>query len=138
MASLKLLFYGLVLGLLSSFYPRLPAYLPSSVASFLPFLNTLDHSSSWTTSFRRHQDGTAPAPGFAPGKAAEWEADIEQQLRFGDKNGGREMEKEYKRQLREIESRAEKAGTENALNDVLPFYFLEEGAFLRAFSLKQR
>ncbi|GAA5918692.1 hypothetical protein JCM6882_006218 [Rhodosporidiobolus microsporus] len=127
---LRLLLYGLVLGLLSAFYPRLPAYLPSSIANLLPFLpsHSLDTPSGkrWTGSHLRYQNGVPIAANHDHSKQAQWEEDIEQQLRFGDKNGGREMEKEFKRQLREVERRAEHAGDENRVRDVLPVYYLEQ------------
>ncbi|GAA5858982.1 hypothetical protein JCM8547_007190 [Rhodosporidiobolus lusitaniae] len=134
MPSVKLLAYGLIIGLLSSFYPHLPRYLPSSIASKLPFLppNSL-HSEAgkrWANPFHRYQARAPLHPGHEHSREADWEADIEQQLRFGSKQGGREMEKEYKRQLREVESRAEKAGHENLVKDVLPVYFFEQDADL--------
>ncbi|BGP18741.1 hypothetical protein JCM10213_009220 [Rhodosporidiobolus nylandii] len=132
MGNVKLLLYGLVLGLISAFYPRLPAYLPSSVADKLPFLPAHSLNSPagkrWTGVLQRYQADTPIAPDFVHSKEAESEAEIERQLRFGDKNGGREMEKEYKRQLREVEMRAEHAGGENAVKDVLPVYFVETGS----------
>ncbi|GAA6041327.1 hypothetical protein JCM8097_007663 [Rhodosporidiobolus ruineniae] len=128
--NLKLLFYGLLLGLLSAFYPRLPAYLPSSLADRLPFLpaHSLNTPSGkrWTGPFARFQATIPMAKGHEHSREAEWEAEIEQQLRFGDKNGGKEMEKEYKRLLREVERRAEHAGPENQVRDVLPVYFIEQ------------
>ncbi|GAA5824037.1 hypothetical protein JCM11251_003389 [Rhodosporidiobolus azoricus] len=128
---LRLLLYGLVLGLLSAFYPRLPAYLPSSVANRLPFLpaHSLDTPSGkrWTGSHLRYQNGVPIAANHdGISQEARWEEEIEQQLRFGDKNGGREMEKEYKRQLREVERRAEQAGAENSVREALPVYYLEQ------------
>ncbi|GAA5980068.1 hypothetical protein JCM11641_008278 [Rhodosporidiobolus odoratus] len=130
--NLRLLLYGLVLGLLSTVYPLLPAYLPRSVTDRLPFLppHSLNSPSGqrWTGTWHRYQSQVPIAPGHQHSREADWEAEIEQQLRFGDKNGGREIEKEMKRQLREVEKRAEHAGAENGLKDVLPVYFLEQGS----------
>ncbi|GAA6013713.1 hypothetical protein JCM10207_004829 [Rhodosporidiobolus poonsookiae] len=129
---LRLALWGLLIGLLAAFYPQLPSYLPSSVSSKLPFLPThgLDTPSGkrWTGSLHRYQAGVPIAPDFEHSKEAEWEAEIEKQLRFGSKQGGREMEKEFKRQMREVEMRAEHAGDENRIRDALPVYFVEQGS----------
>ena len=130
--NVRLLLWGLVLGLLSAFYPRLPAYLPASVSSRLPFLpshalTATDVGKRWAGPFHRYQSGIDPHPGHEHSVEADWEAEIEMQLRFGSKEGGREIEKEYRRQLREVERRAEHAGAENGVGVHLPVYFVEQG-----------
>lgn len=131
--NVRLLLWGLVLGLLSAFYPRLSSVLPTSVASRLPFLpshalHTTDVGKRWAGPFARYQAGIDPHPGHEHSVEADWEAEIEMQLRFGSKGSGRELEKEYRRQLREVERRAEHAGVENGVREALPVYFVEQGA----------
>ncbi|GAA6053292.1 hypothetical protein JCM3770_006669 [Rhodotorula araucariae] len=130
--NVRLLLWGLVLGLLSAFYPRLPAYLPASVSARLPFLpahalTATEVGKRWAGPFHRYQHGIDPHPGHEHSVEADWEAEIEMQLRFGSKEGGRELEKEYRRQLREVERRAEHAGAENGVGAHLPVYFVEQG-----------
>ncbi|GAA5930609.1 hypothetical protein JCM3775_003822 [Rhodotorula graminis] len=132
--NVRLLLWGLVLGVLAAFLPRLdlPSILPASVSSRLPFLpshalHTTEVGKRWAGPFARYQAGIEPHPGHEHSVEADWEAEIEMQLRFGSKESGRELEKEYKRQLREVERRAEHAGVENGLRETLPVYFVEQG-----------
>ncbi|GAA6006668.1 uncharacterized protein JCM10292_006024 [Rhodotorula paludigena] len=141
--NLRLLLWGLVLGLLSAFYPRLSTYLPASVSSRLPFLplSSADLASPvgkrWAGTFHRYQQSVPLSQGYEHSRDAEWEALVEQQLRFGSKEGGRELEKEYRRQLREVERRAEHAGAENHIKETLPVYFVEQGDSVDASALER-
>lgn len=138
MGNVRLLFWGVLLGLLSALYPRLPHYIPA-LSGRLPFLPT-EHrdlltspsGKLWAETLHRYQASVPVLPNHEHSKQAEWEAELERQLRFGSKEGGRELEKEYKRQLREVERRAEHAGAENLVREVLPVYFVEHGALLSA------
>ncbi|BGP26643.1 ATP-binding cassette ABC transporter [Rhodotorula toruloides] len=133
MGNVRLLFWGVLLGLLSALYPRLPLYFPS-LSGRLPFLPT-EHrdllaspsGKLWADTLHRYQASVPVSPNHEHSKQAEWEAELERQLRFGSKEGGKELEKEYKRQLREVERRAEHAGAENLVKEVLPVYFVEHG-----------
>jgi hypothetical protein len=133
MGNVRLLFWGVLLGLLSALYPRLPLYLPV-LSGRLPFLPT-EHrdlltspsGKLWAQTLHQYQASVPVPPNHEHSKQAEWEAELERQLRFGSKEGGRELEKEYKRQLREVERRAEHAGAENLVREVLPVYFVEHG-----------
>ncbi|GAA5901173.1 hypothetical protein JCM5296_006289 [Sporobolomyces johnsonii] len=126
--SLRLLLVGLILGCLSAFYPLLPAYLPSSVSALLPFLpsHSLPDSSKTWQSLHRYQSTIPISPNHDHSAEARWEEELERQLRFGSKEGGREMEKELKRVRREIEKRTEQAGEENKIKEGLPVYFVEQ------------
>ncbi|GAA5938704.1 uncharacterized protein JCM15063_004842 [Sporobolomyces koalae] len=127
-SNLRLVVWGLLIGLLSAFYPRLPAYLPYSITSRLPFLSSsLLHpelSKTWQ-SVQRYQHGVPISPNYDHGPEARWEEEIEKQLRFGSKEGGREMDKELKRVRKQLEKRTQEAGKENMIKDSLPVYYLE-------------
>ena len=134
---LRLMFWGLLLGLISAFLPR---YLPDAVSSRLPFysdphqrLRATPMGKRWSDTLHRYVSSNPIAKNHEHSREAEWEAEIEQQLRFGSKDGGKELEKEYKRQLREVERRAEHAGEENLIKDMLPVYYLEQGALTQVF-----
>ncbi|POY72107.1 hypothetical protein BMF94_4839 [Rhodotorula taiwanensis] len=129
---IRLVFWGLLLGLLSAFLPR---YLPDSVSSRLPFYSDPHHrlrstpmGKRWSDTLHRYVSSNPIAKNYEHSREADWEAEIEQQLRFGSKDGGKELEKEYKRQLREVERRAEHAGSENLIKDMLPVYYVEQGS----------
>jgi hypothetical protein len=122
---LRLMFWGLLLGLISALLPR---YLPDAVSSRLPFysdphqrLRATPMGKRWSDTLHRYVSSNPIAKNHEHSREAEWEAEIEQQLRFGSK--------EYKRQLREVERRAEHAGEENLIKDMLPVYYLEQGAW---------
>ncbi|GAA5991643.1 hypothetical protein JCM10908_001070 [Rhodotorula pacifica] len=128
---LRLMFWGLLLGLISAFLPR---YLPDAVSSRLPFysdphqrLRSTPMGKRWSDTLHRYVASVPIAANHEHSREAEWEAEVEQQLRFGSKEGGKELEKEYKRQLREVERRAEHAGAENLIKDMLPVYYIEQG-----------
>ena len=129
-SNLRLLFLGLLLGLLSALYPRLPSYLPYSIVSRLPFLSSsLLHpelSKTWQ-SVQRYQSTVPISKNYEDSPESRWEEEIEKQLRFGSKEGGREMEKELKRHRRELEKRTQAAGNENMIKEGLPVYYLEQG-----------
>lgn len=129
----RLMFWGLLVGLLAAFLPR---YLPDAVSSRLPFysdphlrLRSTPMGKRWSDTLHRYVSSNPIAKNHEHSREADWEAEIEQQLRFGSKEGGKELEKEYKRQLREVERRAEHAGAENLIEDMLPVYFVEQGAW---------
>ncbi|GAA6014307.1 hypothetical protein JCM11491_005033 [Sporobolomyces phaffii] len=128
-SNLRLVLVGLVFGLLSAVYPRLPSYLPYSVASRLPFLSASlldpDLSKTWQ-SVQRYQHSVPISQNYEHSPEARWEEEIEKQLRFGSKEGGREMDKELKRVRREVEKRTEHAGKENMIKHNLPVYYLDE------------
>lgn len=126
-SNLRLFFVGLLLALLSILYPRLPQYLPPSVARHLPFLPSLPdtaHHTTWTN-LQRYQQGVPVSPDYDPFDVKGQEE--EYQLRVGSKEGGKEQEKQLKRQRREIERRTEFAGMENHVHRDLPVYFLQQG-----------
>ncbi|GAA5951939.1 hypothetical protein JCM3765_005147 [Sporobolomyces pararoseus] len=128
-SNLRLLLIGLVFGLLSALYPRLPSYLPYSITSRLPFLSSYlldpDTSKTWQ-SVQRYQHSVPISKNYEHSAESEWEQEMERQLRFGSKEGGREMEKELKRVRREVEKRTEHAGKENMIKHNLPVYYLEQ------------
>ncbi|GAA5924084.1 hypothetical protein JCM1841_004567 [Sporobolomyces salmonicolor] len=126
--SVRLLLVGLVLGCLSAVYPLLPAYLPSSVSARLPFLpsHSLPDTAKTWQSLHRYQSTIPISPNHEHSPEARWEEELERQLRFGSKEGGREIDKELKRVRREIERRTEQAGEENKINEGLPVYFVEQ------------
>ncbi|GAA5897054.1 uncharacterized protein JCM6883_006563 [Sporobolomyces salmoneus] len=127
-SNLRLLLIGLLLGLLSTFYPLLPSYLPSSISRHLPFLSSsfLDPSLSQTwQSVQRYQHRTPILQNYDHSPESKWEEEVERQLRFGSKEGGREMEKELKRVRREVEKRTQQAGVENVVKSNLPVYWIE-------------
>ncbi|BGP57285.1 hypothetical protein JCM8202_002862 [Rhodotorula sphaerocarpa] len=128
----RLMFWGLLVGLLAACLPR---YLPDAVSSRLPFysdphlrLRSTPMGKRWSDTLHRYVSSNPIAKNHEHSREADWEAEIEQQLRFGSKEGGKELEKEYKRQLREVERRAEHAGAENLIGDMLPVYFVEQGS----------
>lgn len=129
-SNLRLVFLGLLLGLLSALYPRLPSYLPYSIASRLPFLSSSllhpEFSKTWQ-SVQRYQATVPISKNYEHSPESRWEEEIEKQLRFGSKEGGREMEKELKRHRRELEKRTQEAGNENMIKDGLPVYYFEQG-----------
>lgn len=128
-SNLRLFFLGLFLALISILYPRLPQYLPASVARHLPFLPTLPataHHTTWTN-LQRYQHGVPVSPDYDPFDLKGQEEEF--QLRVGSKEGGKEQEKQLKRQRREIERRTEGAGMENHVHSDLPVYFLQQGTF---------
>ncbi|GAA6064246.1 hypothetical protein JCM10212_005998 [Sporobolomyces blumeae] len=127
--NVRLVLWGLAIGLLSAVYPRLPSYLPYAVSSRLPFVRSTvldpDLSKTWQ-SVQRYQHSVPVAPNFDHSREAQWEEEVERQLRFGSKEGGREIDKEMKRVRKKLEKRTQEAGMENLIREGLPVYFVDQ------------
>lgn len=130
-SNLKLFFLGIVLSFLSTLYPRAIPGVATLITSRIPFLSSsskLDPTLSRTwQSVQRYQQTVPISKNYEHSPESRWDEEVEKQLRFGSKEGGREMEKELKRVRREVEKRTEHAGKENMIKHNLPVYYLEQG-----------
>lgn len=125
-SNLRLLLFGLVIGLLSVLYPRIPAYLPAAVLPFVPFLSrpALSPESNAWTGYQRYQATHPVAKNHDPLDVNE---PIEERLRrLGSKDGDKEREKMETKERKALEGRTETAGQENRVHDAFPVYFVDE------------
>lgn len=124
-SNIRLFLWGLALALLSAVYPRLPAYLPSSVSTHLPFLTpSLKHPAAqpWKK-LQRYQHQIPIAANHDP---FDLEGQHEERsLRMGSKEGKKQKENEMRKIRDEIEKRTERAGVENKVHEDLPVYYLQ-------------
>ena len=123
MSNLRLLAIGLVVGLLSAFYPSLP-----SLRSYVPFLSAPSAASSWK-SYQRFQASHPPAANHDPFDLEEPKE--ERRRRMESKEGDKERDREMKRKEREGEGRREAAGNENRVLEGVPAYWVTRECFWR-------
>lgn len=136
---MRLVLLGILIGLLSAFYPRLPAYLPAPVSRLLPLTSsttgTNDPAAGSWTKYAKFQARSPPEFEDSPGSPSS-EPVNEPKLRKVTVNP-KVVEAEYDRSardkqkaqaLREFEERAQAAGRENHLGPELPVYFFDEAA----------
>lgn len=121
--SLRLLAVGLLVGLLSAFYPSLPSLRP-----YVPFLGTPSADSSSWTSYQRFQASHPPAANHDPFDLEEPKE--ERRRRMESKEGDKEREREMKRKERESEGRREAAGNENRVLEGVPAYWVTRECLL--------
>lgn len=121
-SNLVLLCLGLLLGVGSTLYPRLPEVLPASLVAHLPFLDAASlaaSTSSWSV-YEKYQASIPIIENHDP--FAEKLPPGERKMRMGSK-----IDKEI---VGEGDfTRVETAGAENLVGMELPVYFVEQGTF---------
>ncbi|KAI5478310.1 hypothetical protein MNV49_005265 [Pseudohyphozyma bogoriensis] len=123
----SLILFGALVGVLASFAPRLPSYLPSSVTSSIPFLSSLSVPASgeaWSK-YQRYQSNIPIAANHDPHD--EKEPREERLRRMSSADSKRALERQEKKKLKELEERTESAGAENMVRAELPAYWVVGG-----------
>lgn len=125
-SNFNLLLIGLFLGILSTLYPQLPAYLPPSITNRLPFLPHSDvlESHPWE-SYQRYQASVPVIANHDP--YADKLPEAEKRMRMGSKID--KFDALGSASVEEGERGIESAGKENQIGVELPVYFVELGEF---------